>query len=420
MKSKVSEPESWKRVFEIEVPHEEVEKLFEEKLHKVKKDLSLDGFRPGKVPSPLIRQRYGEAIRADAVDDIIQKAFKEACTEKSIVPVSKGVVSNLKSDKGQPLSFSIETEIDPSIEVKGYRKLGIKVSAKKIKDEDIDEAVKSLSERFAEFTTVDRPSKKGDYVRLEYQKVVIEGQERKDVKSPAYPVELGAEHRIKDFDKGLAGHAAGETVVIAMKFPKDYTDKEVAGKSGEFTITIVAVQEKNIPPVASFLKQLGDFENEEALRADLRKRLEHDALEQAKSDAYGKAIDALVKDNPFEVPPSRIEAFFDYLMEQAGAERRPGEPLPTREEIANRYREVAVRTIKRQRIIDFIATKEKIAATQEEVDAEIRRLAERYKQPFETFKQTLRQNGTTLRIREDIREQKTLDSLVEHPEVAKK
>jgi trigger factor len=205
-----------------------------------------------------------------------------------------------------------------------------------------------------------------------------------------------------------------------MKFPKDYTDKEVAGKSGEFTITIVAVQEKNIPPVASFLKQLGDFENEEALRADLRKRLEHDALEQAKSDAYGKAIDALVKDNPFEVPPSRIEAFFDYLMEQAGAERRPGEPLPTREEIANRYREVAVRTIKRQRIIDFIATKEKIAATQEEVDAEIRRLAERYKQPFETFKQTLRQNGTTLRIREDIREQKTLDSLVEHPEVAKK
>ena len=420
MKSKVSEPESWKRVFEIEVPHEEVEKLFEEKLHKVKKDLSLDGFRPGKVPSPLIRQRYGEAIRADAVDDIIQKAFKEACTEKSIVPVSKGVVSNLKADKGQPLSFSIETEIDPSIEVKGYHKLGIKVSAKKVKDEDVDEALKNLCERFAEFTNVERPSKKGDYVRLEYRKVVIEGQERKDVKSPAYPVELGAEHRIKDFDKGLAGHAAGETVVIAMKFPKDYADKEVAGKSGEFTIKIVAVQEKKIPPVPSFLKQLGDFENEEALRADLRKRLEHDALEQAKNDAYGKAIDALVKDNPFEVPPSRIEAFFDYLMEQASTERRPGEPLPTREEIANRYREVAVRTIKRQRIIDSIATKEKIAATQEEVDAEIKRLAERYKQPFETFKQTLRQNGTTLRIREDIREQKTLDSLVEHPDIAKK
>jgi trigger factor len=240
------------------------------------------------------------------------------------------------------------------------------------------------------------------------------------VKSPAYPVELGAEHRIKDFDKGLVGHTAGEIVVISMKFPKDYADKEVAGKSGEFTIKITAVQEKKFPPVSSFLKQLGDFENEEALRAELLKRLEHDALEQAKSGAYTEAIDALIKDNPFEVPPSRIETFFDYLMEQAKAERRPGEPLPTREEVANRYREVAVRTIKRQRIIDYIATKEKIAATQEEVDAEIRRLAERYKQPFDTIKQTLRQNGTTIRIRDDLREQKTLDFLVTLPEPAKK
>ncbi len=420
MKSKVSEPETWKRVFDIEVPHEEVEKLFEEKLQVVKKDLSLDGFRPGKVPFPLIRQRYGEAIRADAVDTIVQKAFKEACNEKKIVPVSKGVVSNLKAEKGQPLSFSIEAEIDPAVEIKGYSKLGVKAAPKKINDNDVEEAVKNLRERFARFTNVDRPSKKGDYVLLEYQKVVVDGQERKDVKSPSYPVELGAEHRIRDFDKGLFGHAAGETVVISIKFPKDYTDKEVAGKAGEFTIIMKAVQEKVLPEVASFLKQLGDFENEAALRAELRKRLEHDALEQAKNEAYNRAIDSIIKGNHFEVPPSRIEAFIDYLMEQAKNERRPGEALPSREDVDNRYHDVAVRTIKRQRIIDFIATKEKIAATQEEVDAEIRRLAEQYKQTFDTLKQTLRQNGTTLRIREDIRERKTLDFLVELPEIARK
>jgi trigger factor len=420
VKSKVSEPETWKRVFDIEVPHEEVEKLFEEKLNKVKKDLSLDGFRQGKVPFPLIKQRYGEAIRADAVDDVIQKAFKEACTENKIMPVSKGMVSNLKAEQGQPLSFSIEAEIDPAIEIKGYAKLGIKVSPKKIKDADVDEAVKNLQERFAEFKDIDRPSKKGDYVRLEYKKVVIDGQERKEVKSPTYPVELGAEHRIKDFDKGLVGHKAGETVDVSVKFPKDYADKEVAGKEGEFTITLVAVQEKALPPIASFLKQLGDFENEEALRGKLRAQLEKDALESAKNEAHTGAIDELIKDNRFEVPPSRIETFIDYLMEQAQKERKPGEQLPTREEVDKKYREVAVHTIKRQRIIDFIADKEKIAATQEEVDAEIRRLADYYKQPFDSLKQTLRQNGTTIRIREDLREQKTLDFLVEFPDRAKK
>jgi trigger factor len=420
VKSTVSEPESWKRVFEIEIPHDDVDKACEEKLQKVKKELSLRGFRQGKVPFPLIKQRYGEAIRADAIEDLIQKSFKDACTEKKIMPISKGVVNNLKDELGKPLSFSIEAEIDPEIEIKGYNKRKIKVAPKKVKDSDVDESIEGLRERFAEFKDIDRPSKKGDYVKLEYLKVVIDGVERKDVKSPAYPVEIGAEHRIKDFDKGLIGHASGETVDLAIKFPKDYSDKEVAGKGGEFTIKITAVQEKSLPEVASFLKQLGEFENEEALRVQIRKNLEAEALEKAKNEAYNEAIEDIVKDNPFDVPPARVEMFIDYLLERAKNEQQQGEALPSREEVTERYHDMAVRTIKRQRIIEFIAAKEKIQPSQEEVDAEIRKLAERYNQPFDTLKQTLRQNGATLRIRDELREQKTLNFLVEPPASAEK
>ena len=420
MSVKITEPETWKRVFTIEISAEEVERQFAEKLKKVRCELKLDGFRPGKVPEALVKQRYGQTIRADTVEELAQKAFKEACTENKIVPVSRGIVTSVKDEPGKPLTFSLEAEVDPAIDIKGYKNLKIKIVPKKLKDEDVDKAVKDLQERFAEFKDIDRPSKKGDYIRLEYKKVVIDGQERTDVKNPKYPVELGAEHRLKDFDKGLIGHDAGETVDLSVKFPKDYSDKEVAGKEGEFSITINAVQEKILPEIGTFLKQLGNFENEEALRVDLRKRLEGDALEQGRNEGFAKAIDTLISDNPFEVPPARIEMFFDYLIEEARKERRPGEPLPTREEIDARYRETAIRTIKRQRIMDFISQKEKIAATQEEVDAEIRRLADYYGQPFDTLKQQLRQNGTTVRIREDIREKKTLEFLVELPETAKK
>ena len=277
-----------------------------------------------------------------------------------------------------------------------------------------------LQNRFAEYLAVDRPSKKGDYIRIEYQKVLIDGKERTDVKNPSYPVELGAEHRLKDFDKALIGHAAGEVVELSVKFPKDYAEKEAAGKQGEFTVRITGVQEKIVPEVSSFLNKIGNFETEEALREDLRGRLETDALEQAKNEAYAKAIEMLIRDNPFEVPPARIEMFIDYMMEEAQRQRRPGELLPTREEIEARYRDTAIRSIKRQRIIDYIADKEKIAATQEEVDAEIRRLADHYQQPFDTLKQKLRTNGTTLRIRDDIREKKTLEYLVEPPESGKR
>ena len=140
MKSTVSEPQSWKRVFEIEIPHDDVEKACEEKLQKVRKELSLPGFRQGKVPYPLIKQRYGEAIRADAIEDLIQKSFKDACTDKNIMPISKGVVNNLKDEQGKPLSFSIEAEIDPAIELKGYNRRKIKVAPKKVKDGDVDES----------------------------------------------------------------------------------------------------------------------------------------------------------------------------------------------------------------------------------------------------------------------------------------
>jgi trigger factor len=418
VKAKVSEPESWKRVIEIELPHEDLDKVFNEKLNGVKKDLKLPGFRPGKVPFPLIKQRFGESIRAEAVDDLVQKAFKQACTEQNIMPISRGTVNDLKMEEGKPITFIVEAEVDPAIEIKGYDKLKVKASPKKIKDDDVEEAMKSLQDRFAEFRDAERPSKKGDYVRLEYQKVVIDGKERSDVKNPTYPVELGAEHRIKDFDKGLIGHAAGDVVEVAVKFPKDYAEKDAAGKSGEFTIKITAVQEKVVPPIDSFLKKLGDFENEEALRVHVRSRLEGDEQQRAKNEAYSQAVEALIEQNFFQVPPARIEHFIDYVLEEAARERRQGEAVPTREEVDKKYHEVAIRTIKRQRIIDYIATKEKIAATQEEVDAEIKRLAEQYNQPFDALKQTLRQNGTTMRIREDLREQKTLDFLIGERTVA--
>ncbi len=420
MKVKVSEPESWKRVLSIEVPGEDVDKVFAEKLSKIQKDLKLDGFRSGKVPKSIVMQRYGEAIRADAVDDLIQKSFKTACENNAIIPISRGVVSKLESKEGEPLTFDIETEIDPPIDIKGYLKLKVKVDPKKIKEADVDAAVVDLQNRFAEYAAVDRPAKKGDYIKIEYQKVVIDGQERTDVKNPPYPVELGAEQRLKDFDKGLIGHAAGEVVDVSVKFPKDYSESEVAGKSGQFTVKITGVQEKILPEVASFLNKIGNFETEEALRVDLRARLEGDALEQAKNEAYGKAIDTLIENNPFDVPPARIETFFDYMMDEARKQVRQGEREPTRQEIDARYRDVAIRTIKRQRIVDFVADKEKIAATQEEVDTEIRRLADYYQQPFDTLKQSLRANGTTLRIRDEIREKKTLAFLVDPSEAGKK
>lgn len=413
MKTTISEPQSWQRVVNVEVPDEEVQSAFIDKLKKYRQTLKLPGFRPGKVPEALIRQRFGPSVRAEVIDEIIQKTYREALEEHKINPVAAPKMVDIKADEGAPLTFSIETEIDPPFEVAGYQKLKVKASPKKVKDGDVEDAFNNLTERLATFTDVERPVKKGDYVKLEYLKVVIDGEEQSDIKNPDYPVEVGGNNNLKEFHKGVIGHSTGETIDLTIKFPKDYAETNVAGKTGEFTIKLTAVQEKVLPEInEEFLKKLGDFADEAALRDKIRTDLEAEALKQAKEEAHNKAIDALIKDNGFDVPPARIEQFIDYMEQEGARYRQPGDPAPKREEFAQQYHDLAIRSIKRQRIIDAIAEKEKIRPTQKEVDAEIQRIAMSYRQDFDTLKQTLRKNGTTLRIRDEIRERKTLDFLI--------
>jgi trigger factor len=412
LKVKISQPESWKRVLEIEVPKEDVDAIYNEKMATYKKKLSLPGFRPGKVPLALIKSRFGKGVFAETVDDLVQKNFEAACKEHGISPITRGALSNLKGDEGTDVSFSIETEIDPPIEIKSYDKLKIKSSPNKIKDEDVEKAVEDLRERTAEFKDLDLPAKKGDFVSIEYVKVVIDGEERKDFKNPSYPIELG-KGQLKDFDKGLMGHGAGETVEISLKFPKDFSGEALAGKLGDFTVKLSKVAEKILPEFnEELLKKLGDFTTIDALKEHVRKDLEQQEDQRSKNDAYNGAIDTLIKNNPFDIPPSRVEDYIDHLMEEMARYRRVGEPVPSREETAEKYKDSATRALKRFRIIDFIAAQEKIKATQEEVDKEIEKIATLYKQSFEQVKQAFRQNGTTNKIRADIREQKTLDFLI--------
>ncbi|NLE02567.1 MAG: trigger factor [Fibrobacter sp.] len=412
MKATVSEPESWKRIIEIEVPDQEIQSAFDEKLNTYKRDMKLPGFRPGKVPANLIRQRYGSAIRAEIIDSLVQKAFQQACEENSINPVAPAKINNMEAPEGQALKFTVETEVDPKIEITGYNKLKVKPQINKIKEKDIDIAVENFRERFAEYKDVDRPAKKGDFIKLDYLKVVIEGVERSDIKNPNYPVELGGENRIKDFDKGLIGHSKDETIDLDVKFPKDYPDADVAGKEGNFQVKITAVQEKVLPELSEeFLKKL-DVTDENDLREKIKQNLEQDETSRAKNEAYNEAIEKLIEENPFDVPPARIQQFIDYMYQEALKYQRKDTPAPDRAEIEEKYRETAVKALKRQRILDYVADKENIKVTQEEVDKEIMQLAQMYNQPFETLKQTFRQNGTTLKIRSDLREQKTLDYLI--------
>jgi trigger factor len=412
LKATVSEPSSYQRVINVEIPDEEVQKEFQVKLSKYKKEVKLPGFRPGKVPANLIKSRFGGAIRAEAIDDLVNNSYKEALTENKLTPVNEPKVSDLKAEKeGEPVSFTIEIEVDPEIEITGYKNLKTKITPKKVTDEDIDASLKALQDRMAELKEVDRPSKKGDSISFDYLDVKVDGETKEGFKPAPQMVEIG-KGTLQDFDKGLEGLKKDQETVISVKFPDDYHDKAVVGKSADIIIKVKNIQEKIIPEInEEFCKKVGDFPDKKALREAIK--MDHEAREEsnAVAAAHDKAIDAIIQANDFEVPPSKVDFYIDKVMEDQ-AKYYPEGKGPSRKETEEKFRDIGIKALKRYRIIEYIANKEKVKATQEEVDTRIKVYAEQYQQPFDEIKQQLRKSGGTVKIRQEVQERKTLDTLI--------
>jgi len=413
LKTTVSEPECWKRVVEIEVPESEVDAAVDAKLAELKRGARMPGFRPGKVPLSVIKQRYGAAARAEAVETVMQGAFKSACEEHKISPVGEAKLTDMTGGEGGgPLRFTIETEVDPPLaEIKGYDKLKIKAKPVKVTDAMVDDAFNGYIDRYADFEDVSRPAKKGDFLRIRYKSVAIDGAERPDLKDhcPEYPIELGGEGVFKEFDKGLSGKSAGDEAKIDVKFPKDYADTGVAGKSGEFSVEVLSVQEKHPPEFnEAFMEKIGGV-TAEKLKEEIRASIEARQLREAKQAAYDEAIQTLIKDNAIEVAPSSAASLARHMLDDHLKRNNLPEPEEGQLEAFNG---LAVMMLKRIKIIDYVADKENIKAAQEDVDNEIMQMARQYGQDFDVLKQMLRKDGTTNRIRMDIRERKTLDFLI--------
>ncbi len=412
MKATVSEPTSYQRIITIEIPDEEVQKESQVKLNKYKKEVKLPGFRPGKVPANMIKSRFGGAIRAEAIDDLVNNSYRDALTENKLIPVNEPKISDLKAEKeGEPVSFTLEIEVEPEIEITDYKDLKIKISPKKVKNEDVDTSLLALQERMAELKDVDRASKKDDSISFDYVDVKVDGETKEDFKPMPQMVEIG-KGTLKDFDKGLLGLKKDQETTISVKFPDEYHDKTAAGKSADIIIKVKNVQEKIIPEInEEFCKKVGDFPDEKTLREAIKK--DHEAREEntAVTEAHDKAVDEIIKANDFEVPPSKLSFYIDKVMEDQ-AKYYPEGQGPSREETEEKFRDIGIKALKRHRIIEYIANKEKVKATQEEVDARIQAYADQYQQPFDDIKKQLRKSGGTMRIRQEIQEQKTLDTLI--------
>ena len=409
MSVEIKETSATVRTLEITIPQADLTAPFEKKLGQYKKQVSMKGFRQGMVPKAMILKQFGGAIRQEAVDEVVNKLVQEALKNANIIPVGQMKVVDFKDDKENDIALKVEVEMDPEIDIKGYADTGVTVPETAVHEEEVKEEYDRLIQMWSKDEHVDREAKKGDVVVGNYVEVVIDGEKQELPENKEFRSLLG-ESASPGFDEGLVGSKAGDAKEINFKYPDDHKDERYRGKTAQFKVEITDVREI-VPPKMDeeFCKQIG-VKDEDDLKNNLAEGLAAQKKDAAKTKAINEAIDKLIESNPFEVPQCRIVDLIRWTINR-NVQDEKDRVEPTEEQIQQLTPE-ALREIKKHRILEFVAAKEKIRPNQAAVDARLKEMANAYHVDFESLKGHFRQSGRINQLRDELRFQMAADFLV--------
>lgn len=398
------------RTIEVSIPQADLNVPFEKKLKKYRQEVSVKGFRQGQVPKAMILARYGEMIRQETIDELINQLLTDELKKANINPIGRLKVDEFNDDKEKDISFTVTVEVDPEIEVQGYTDLGISVPNILISEDDMNAEMDRLKQMWSKDQSVDRAAGKGDVVVGNYLEVIVDGETKEIPEQREFRSLLG-ESASPGFDEGLIDAKKGEIKEINFVYPTDHKDEAYRGKTAQFKVEITDIREI-VPPVMDeeFFKQIG-VANEEELRQSIQESLASNKKNTVKTKAVDEAISKLIEMNPFEVPNARVEELVKYTLKRHAQSENDDEIEPTEEQMKVLSPE-AIREIKKHRILEFVANKEKLKTTQAMVDARLNELARSYQVDFESLKAHFRQTGRIVSLREELRFEAAADFLV--------
>lgn len=410
--------EGCKHELDITVPAQEVKEETERVLTDLQKKARLPGFRPGKAPLSIIRGRFAQEIRQNVMERLVPKFFRKKVEDEHLQVVGSPSVKDVHFHEGEEFRFKAEFEVAPSIELGEYRGIVVKYTEPEVTEEDVDKRIEQIREQKAEFVNIDpRPVQEGDYavVSLKSLAGVDPLMEQEEVTFHIDPADT-----LPVFVENVTGMSPGDEKDFDVTYPEDYGQPKLAGTTVKFHCTLNAVRRKELPEVNDeFAKDLGDYQNLEELRNAVRQAIQRERDSEAQQAAKGEAVEKLVDAHDFPVP----EAFLDRQIE-VNVENRlrtlasqgidPSKIKLDWEKVKESQRERATREVKAGLLLDRIAEREAIYATQDEVDHEVQRIAKQRREPAAAVRISLEKDGTLARIANRIRTEKVLNCLFEH------
>ena len=427
------------RTLEVEAPAADVDKAYRQIVRRYVRMARIPGFRAGKVPESLIRSRFARDLRQEVLDSLVSERFRSALDQGSMSPVSQPQISELQLSEGQPLRFKATFEVLPEIDIDGYDSVPVQRPDASVSDDEYEAELNALLDRHATVEPVEeeRPLVDGDWAEISFAgqtKDVAQSTDTEDAKddlessessSPEIKgedvlLEIGGKNTLPAFTAALRAQSVGQELALDVEYPPDFGDARLAGKTVSYEVAVKAIKRKIYPERDDdFVKQLGDYESWGEFETRLRERVSERKKENLETQARDSMLDQMIARFEFPVPETFVQQQIDARLER-GLRALAQQGMSTEAmrqldfgQLREAQRAQAIAEVKASLILDRIAERENVTVTDSDLERELLLLSIQAREPLETLRKRLTEDGSINRVREQMRREKTGNALFE-------
>jgi len=415
LKVEIEDLGSWKKKLNIEVPAEEIAPYLEKAFEAHQKKIKVEGFRKGKVPMSIIKKRFGKAIEADVIDELLQTYFKQAVMEQGLAPVAPGVIKDIVFEDDKPFQFSAEVEVEPEVEIKHFSGFKVEKEIMKVTGEDVEQVINMLREQKADRKPVDGEAEKGHIIEGDIQALDATGVPIIGEKWENRVIELGQPPLGSLIEDQLLGARKDEERRFSIKQPAQSSDKNAGDAEQHYTIKIKSIQEKQLPDLDdAFAKSVGAFESFSDMEKQIQSDLEHRRMHESEQVLHKRLTDAFIHKNDFELPSAMVQNALDAMWEDY--KQKTEQPIEE-ETFRKEKHSQTVWNLKWHLLWHKLAETQGIDVSSEELDTRIDEIAKSNPENDKKIRTMFKSDTQRNHLKEDMLEQKVFDFLKQNSKI---
>jgi len=399
----------------INIPPDIIEAEINSAYNKLRANVKIPGFRPGKVPQALLKKRFGKEVEAQVVEKIVPEFYAKAIKEAKLEPVTyPDIDGEMELKPSQPLSFTATVEVKPDVGDVNYEGIVLQKRTFSVEEEEVEKVLKSLQESRAVYAVSEEEIKEGDMAIINYE-VWIDGQLNQELSRKEYPLIQGSDMMPQEVNNALLGKRKGEAFEVKVKFEDTHPNKTIAGKEVLFNITITETKKKTIPSLDDEFAKGFNCNNIEELKEKIRNDITEQKKGQINSEYKKELINYLINNHNFEVPASMVDRELEYLIFEAKQKAMgKGEPLKSDEELRKEYENTARDNVKGAILLEAIGKRENVQVSDNDLNEVIKEIASRSNlNPEDVKRFYITREGSLDSLKNKIFAEKVLDHILE-------